>query len=134
MRPRSAGSWPRTGGRGHHDRHPLQFLLHPATVPCELWFLNRAKPQEHRDKVLMIDARNVYRKVTRKIYDFSPEQQQNLLAIVLAVSWPDRQVFSTWYPTTAVAPLTTPPPVSTPKPKTVKRHQPSPTSPLRSTH
>jgi type I restriction enzyme M protein len=36
----------------------------------------------HRDKVLMIDARNIYRKVTRKIYDFSPEQQQNLLAIV----------------------------------------------------
>ena len=30
----------------------------------------------------MLDARNVYRKVTRKIYDFSPEQQQNLLAIV----------------------------------------------------
>ena len=30
----------------------------------------------------MIDARNVYRKLTRKICDFSPEQQQNLLAIV----------------------------------------------------
>ena len=30
----------------------------------------------------MIDARNVYRKVTSKIYDFSPEQQQNLLAMV----------------------------------------------------
>ena len=30
----------------------------------------------------MIDARNIYRKVTRKIFDFSPEQQQNLLAIV----------------------------------------------------
>ncbi len=30
----------------------------------------------------MIDARNVYRKVTRKIYDFSPEQEKNLLAIV----------------------------------------------------
>src|SRR5690606_1589143 len=26
--------------------------------------------------------RNVYRKVTRKIYDFSPEQEKNLLAIV----------------------------------------------------
>ena len=51
-------------------------------MPCELWFLNRAKPEHHRDKVLMIDARNVYRKVTRKIYDFSPEQQQNLQAIV----------------------------------------------------
>jgi type I restriction enzyme M protein len=30
----------------------------------------------------MLDARNIYRKVTRKIYDFSPEQRQNLLAIV----------------------------------------------------
>ena len=52
------------------------------TVPCELWFLNRDKPEAHCDNVLMIDARNIYRKVTRKIYDFSPEQQQNLLAIV----------------------------------------------------
>ncbi|MFH1692514.1 MAG: N-6 DNA methylase [Candidatus Omnitrophota bacterium] len=32
--------------------------------------------------VLMIDARNIYRKVTRKIYDFSPEQLQNILSIV----------------------------------------------------
>jgi len=30
----------------------------------------------------MLDARNVYRKVTRKIYDFSPEQMKNLSAIV----------------------------------------------------
>lgn len=57
-------------------------FFYTRTVPCELWFLNRAKPEEHRDKVLMIDARNIYRKVTRKIYDFSPEQEQNLLAIV----------------------------------------------------
>ena len=57
-------------------------FFYTRTVPCELWFLNRAKPEEHRDKVLMIDARSVYRKVTRKIYDFSPEQEQNLLAIV----------------------------------------------------
>ena len=57
-------------------------FFYTRTVPCELWFLNRAKPEAHRDKVLMIDARAIYRKVTRKIYDFSPEQQQNLLAIV----------------------------------------------------
>ncbi len=57
-------------------------FFYTRTVPCELWFLNRAKPKEHRDKVLMIDARNIFRKVTRKIYDFSPEQQQNILAIV----------------------------------------------------
>ncbi|WP_201243168.1 N-6 DNA methylase [Halochromatium salexigens] len=57
-------------------------FFYTRTVPCELWFLNRTKPAEYRDKVLMLDARNIYRKVTRKIYDFSPEQQQNLLAIV----------------------------------------------------
>jgi len=57
-------------------------FFYTRTVPCELWFLNRNKPKAHRDKVLMLDARNVYRKVTRKIYDFSPEQEQNLLATV----------------------------------------------------
>jgi len=57
-------------------------FFYTRTVPCELWFLNRAKPEEHRDKMLMIDARNIYRKVTRKIYDFSPEQERNILAII----------------------------------------------------
>ena len=57
-------------------------FFYTRTVPCELWFLDRAKPAARRDKVLMLDARNVYRKVTRKVYDFSPEQQQNLLSIV----------------------------------------------------
>ncbi len=57
-------------------------FFYTRTVPCELWFLNRDKPEEHRDKVLMLDARNIYRQVTRKIYDFSPEQEKNLLAVV----------------------------------------------------
>lgn len=57
-------------------------FFYTRTVPCELWFLNRNKPEAYKDKVLMLDARNIYRKVTRKIYDFSPEQLQNLLAIV----------------------------------------------------
>ncbi|MFH0967167.1 MAG: N-6 DNA methylase [Methanobacteriota archaeon] len=57
-------------------------FFYTRAVPCELWFLNKAKPDEMKDSVLMIDARNVYRKVTRKIYDFSPEQEKNILAIV----------------------------------------------------
>lgn len=57
-------------------------FFYTRTVPCELWHFDRGKPEERRDKVLMIDARNIYRKVTRKIYDFSPEQLQNLSAIV----------------------------------------------------
>jgi len=57
-------------------------FFYTRTVPCELWHFDRSKPADRRDKVLMIDARNVYRKVTRKIYDFSPEQMHNLGAIV----------------------------------------------------
>ena len=57
-------------------------FFYTRTVPCELWFLDRAKPEEQHDKVLMIDARNIHRKVTRAIYDFTPEQQKNLSAIV----------------------------------------------------
>lgn len=57
-------------------------FFYTRTVTCELWHLDRGKPEERRDQVLMIDARNVYRKVTRKIYDFSPEQLANLTAIV----------------------------------------------------
>lgn len=57
-------------------------FFYTRTVPCELWFFDKGKPKDKRDKVLMIDARNVYRKVTRKIFDFSPEQQKNLASIV----------------------------------------------------
>lgn len=57
-------------------------FFYTRAVPCELWFFDRAKPAKQRDKVLMLDARNIYRKVTRKIYDFSPEQMKNLSAIV----------------------------------------------------
>jgi len=57
-------------------------FFYTRTVPCELWFLNKAKPKNHNEKVLMIDARGVYSKVTRKIYDFNPEQLKNLTSIV----------------------------------------------------
>jgi type I restriction enzyme M protein len=57
-------------------------FFYTRTVPCELWFFDRGKPSGRRGKVLMLDARNIYRKVTRKIYDFSPEQLANLTAIV----------------------------------------------------
>lgn len=57
-------------------------FFYTRSVPCELWFFDKAKPEALQDKVLMLDARNIYRKVTRKIYDFSPEQLNNLSAIV----------------------------------------------------
>src|SRR5260370_32093426 len=57
-------------------------FFYTRAVPCELWHFDKGKHADRRDQVLMIDARNMYRNVTRKICDFSPEQLQNLTAIV----------------------------------------------------
>ena len=57
-------------------------FFYTRSVPCELWCFDNGKPKARKDQVLMLDARNVYRKVTRKIFDFSAEQQQNLASIV----------------------------------------------------
>ena len=59
-------------------------FFYTRSLPCTLWFIDRAKEQDEtkRDKVLMLDARKIYRKVTSKVNDFSPEQLQNLICIV----------------------------------------------------
>ena len=59
-------------------------FFYTRTVPCQLWFFDRAKEQDEvrRDQILMLDARNIHRKVSRAIFDFSPEQQRNIAAIV----------------------------------------------------
>ena len=59
-------------------------FFYTRTVPCQLWFFDRAKERdpERADRVLMLDARNIHRKVSRAIFDFSPEQQKNIAAIV----------------------------------------------------
>ena len=59
-------------------------FFYTRTVPCQLWFFDRAKERdsERADHVLMLDARNIYRKISRAIFDFSPEQQKNIAAIV----------------------------------------------------
>lgn len=56
-------------------------FFYTKSLPCTLWFFDKGKPAERKDKVLMIDARNIYRVVTRKIRDFSEEQLQNITAI-----------------------------------------------------
>ena len=57
-------------------------FFYTRTVPCELWFFDRNKPEKMKNKVLMIDARNIHRKVTRTIYDFSPEQMKNISSVI----------------------------------------------------
>jgi len=59
-------------------------FFYTRSLPCTLWFYDRAKEQDEqkKDQTLMLDARKIFRKVTSKINDFSPEQLQNLLCIV----------------------------------------------------
>ncbi len=59
-------------------------FFYTRTVPCQLWFFDRAKERDaaSADRILMLDARSIYRKVSRAIYDFSPDQQKNLAAII----------------------------------------------------
>ena len=59
-------------------------FFYTRSLPCTLWFFDRAKEQNETAKnvVLMLDARKIYRKVTSKVNDFSPEQMQNLICIV----------------------------------------------------
>jgi type I restriction enzyme M protein len=59
-------------------------FFYTRSLPCTLWFFDRAKEKDEakKDNVLMLDARKIYRKVTSKVNDFSPEQLQNLICIV----------------------------------------------------
>jgi type I restriction enzyme M protein len=57
-------------------------FFYTRSLPCTLWFFDKGKPANYQDQVLMLDARAIYRVVTRKIRDFSDEQLHNLAAIV----------------------------------------------------
>jgi type I restriction enzyme M protein len=64
-------------------------FFYTRSLPCTLWFFDRAKESRDvacsvstKNTVLMLDARKIYRKVTSKVNDFSPEQLQNLICIV----------------------------------------------------
>ena len=57
-------------------------FFYTRSLPCSLWFFDRGRPAERKNKTLMLDARNIYRVISRKIRDFSEEQLANLTAIV----------------------------------------------------
>jgi type I restriction enzyme M protein len=57
-------------------------FFYTVTLPCTLWFLDNGKPDERKDKVLFLDARNVFRQIDRAHRDFTPEQIDFLAGIV----------------------------------------------------
>ena len=50
-------------------------MFYTVTLPATLWFFDRGKPD---DKILFIDARNVFTQVDRAHREFSAEQVSNL--------------------------------------------------------
>jgi len=57
-------------------------FFYTLSLPCSLWFFDRAKRSENRDRVLFIDARNYYTVVDRTLNEWSEWQLHNLQAIV----------------------------------------------------
>lgn len=77
-------------------------FFYTRSLPCTLWFYDRSKEQdpERADKILMLDARKVFRKVSTTINDFSPEQAQSLTSIVKAYRGDSslmQQLTTTWF-------------------------------------
>jgi len=64
-------------------------FFYTRSLPCTLWFFDKAKPQQaagnasnSQDRVLMLDARNVYHVESARHHRFTEEQLANLTAIV----------------------------------------------------
>ena len=58
-------------------------FFYTVTLPCTLWFFDKGKTgTEREDKVLFIDARNIYRQIDRAHRDFTPEQIEFIANIV----------------------------------------------------
>ena len=57
-------------------------FFYTKSLPCSLWFLDKAKAEPIRDKVLFLDARNYYTVVDRTLNEWSDWQLKNLNAIV----------------------------------------------------
>lgn len=57
-------------------------FFYTLSLPCSLWFFDKAKRVENRDKVLFIDARNYYTVVDRTLNEWTEWQLRNLQAIV----------------------------------------------------
>ena len=57
-------------------------FFYTKSLPCSLWFFDKAKNEAIRGKVLFIDARNYYTVVDRRLNEWSEWQLKNLNAIV----------------------------------------------------
>lgn len=60
-------------------------FFYTVTLSCTLWFFDKGKINTNRkDKILFIDARNIYRQIDRAHREFTPEQIDQIANIVRA--------------------------------------------------
>ena len=57
-------------------------FFYTKSLPCSLWFFDKGKPDDLKDKVLFIDARNYFTVVDRTLNEWSDWQLKNMNAIV----------------------------------------------------
>lgn len=57
-------------------------FFYTLSLPCTLWFFDKAKPAERKNQILFIDARNYYTVVDRTLNEWNDWQIRNLNAIV----------------------------------------------------
>lgn len=57
-------------------------FFYKVSLPCSLWFFDKGKKEELKDRVLFIDSRNYYTVVDRTLNEWSEWQMKNLNAIV----------------------------------------------------
>ena len=57
-------------------------FFYTVSLPCTLWFFDKGKKADLKDKVLFIDARNYFTVIDRKTNEWSDWQLKNLNAIV----------------------------------------------------
>ena len=55
-------------------------MFYTVTLPATLWFFNKAKGKKEQ-RILFIDARNIFRQVTRALREFTDEHIQNIAVI-----------------------------------------------------
>lgn len=57
-------------------------FFYKVSLPCSLWFFDKGKKEELKDRVLFIDSRNYYTVVDRTLNEWSEWQMKNLNSIV----------------------------------------------------
>lgn len=57
-------------------------FFYTKSLPCSLWFFDKGKAEDLKDKVLFIDARNYFTVVDRTLNEWSDWQLKNMNAIV----------------------------------------------------